>query len=39
MIKKAFENIVRKEENAGNQDFFLFPQYFVANPNQSSIFD
>ena len=25
---KAFENIVGKEENAGNQHFLLCPQYF-----------
>ena len=25
--KMAFENIVEKEENAGNQHFLLFPQY------------
>ena len=26
--KKPFENIVEKGENAGNQYFLLFPQYF-----------
>ena len=26
--KTAFGNIVGKEENAGNQHFLLFPQYF-----------
>ena len=28
LIKKAFKDIVRKGENAGNQDFPLFPQCF-----------
>ena len=27
MGEEGFENIVRKEENAGNQHFLLFPQY------------
>ena len=27
--KKAFENIVEKGENAGNQHFLLFPQTFL----------
>ena len=27
--KKAFENIVGKEENAGNQHFLPFPQCFL----------
>ena len=26
---KAFENIVWKGENGGNQHFLLFPQYFI----------
>ena len=26
--KKTFENILEKEENAGNQYFLLFPQCF-----------
>ena len=37
--KKAFENIVRKGENAGNQHFILFPQCFLPFPNQISIFE
>ena len=28
--KRAFENIVGKEVNAGNKHFFLFPQYFFS---------
>ena len=27
-IRKSFENVVGKAENAGNQHFLLFPQYF-----------
>ena len=27
-FKKAFENILGKEENAGNQHFLLFPKCF-----------
>ena len=27
--RKAFENVVGKEENAGNQNFLLFPQCFL----------
>ena len=37
--KKAFENIVGKGENAGNQHFLLFPQYFTPIPNQISLFE
>ena len=33
--KKPFENIVRKEENAGNQHFLLFPQCFLPYQWQS----
>ena len=29
MGKKPFKNIVGKEENAGNQNFFLFPHCFL----------
>ena len=29
--KKAFENIVGKGENAGNQHFLLFPQVFYPS--------
>ena len=36
--KKAFENIVGKRENAGNQHFLLFPQCFLPFPKQISIF-
>ena len=32
--KKPFENIVGKEENAGNQHFLLFPQCFPSCPEQ-----
>ena len=28
--KVPFENIVEKGENAGNQHFLLFPQYFLS---------
>ena len=36
--KKAFENIVRKGENAGNQHFLLFAQCFLPFAKQISIF-
>ena len=36
--KKAFENIVITEKNAGNQHFLLFPQCFLPIPNRSSVF-
>ena len=36
--KKPFENIVGKGENAGNQDFLLFPQCFLLIPKQITIF-
>ena len=32
--KEAFENIVGKGENAGNQHFLLFPQCILPFPNQ-----
>ena len=32
--KEAFENIVGKGENAGNQHFLLFPQYFLPCPKK-----
>ena len=35
----AFENIVGKGENAGNQHFLLFQQCFLPFPNQISIFE
>ena len=37
--KKAFENIVGKGENAGNQHFLLFPQCFLFFPTQILIFE
>ena len=36
--EKAFENIVEKGENAGNQHFLLFPQCFLPFSKQISIF-
>ena len=33
------KNFVGKGENAGNQYFLLFPQYFLPFPKQSSIFE
>ena len=38
MRKNAFENIVGKEENAGNQHFLLFPQYFLPYQGEISAF-
>ena len=35
--KKAFKNIVRKGENAGNQHFLLFPQSFLPIPKRTSV--
>ena len=32
--KKSFENIVGKGENAGNQHFLFFPQYFQPYPKK-----
>ena len=37
--KKAFENIVGKGENAGNQHFLLFPQCFLFFPTKISVFE
>ena len=34
MEKKAFENIMGKGENAGNQHFLLFPQCFQSYQRQ-----
>ena len=34
LTKKAFENIVRKGENAGNQYFLLFPVFY---PSQAKV--
>ena len=36
--REPFENIVEKEENAGNQHFLLFPQCFLPFSNQISLF-
>ena len=36
--KKPFGNIVRKEENASNQHFLLFPQFFISFQKQISVF-
>ena len=38
MNEKAFENIVGKAENAGNQHFLLFPQCFLPFPKQVLFF-
>ena len=37
--KKAFENIVGKGENAGNQHLLLFPQCFLLFPTRISMFE
>ena len=36
--KEAFENIVGKGENAGNQNFLLFPQSFLSIPKGIFVF-
>ena len=36
--KEAFENILGIRENAGNQQFLLFPQCFLPFPKQVLIF-
>ena len=36
--KMPFENIVGKEENAGDQHFLVFPQYFFIIPKRISVF-
>ena len=38
LYKKTFENNVGKGENAGNQHFLLFPQFFLSFPQQILIF-
>ena len=38
LIKTPFENIVGKGENAGNQHFLLFPQFFLTIHNRISFF-
>jgi hypothetical protein len=35
---RAFENIVGKEENAGKQHFFLFPQCFLLYKRKKTLF-
>ena len=37
MERKAFENILEKGENAGNQHFLLFPQCFLFFQTRISI--
>ena len=37
LYKNPFENTVEKEKNAGNQQFLIFPQYFLPFPKQISI--
>ena len=39
MKANGFENNVGKGENAGNQHFLLFPQCFLINPKQTSLFE
>ena len=39
LIMEPFENTEGKGENAGSQHFLLFPQCFLSNPNQISIFE
>ena len=34
LVEKPFENIVGKEENAGDQHFLLFPQCFLSYERQ-----
>ena len=38
LLKRPFENIVEKGENANNQHFLLFSQCFLPFPRQISIF-
>ena len=37
--KKAYENMVGKGENTGNQHFLLFPQCFLLFPKPISSFE
>ena len=37
--KKLFENILRKGENAGNQQFLLFPQFFLLYEKQIQFYE
>ena len=39
MEKKPFENIVGKEENAGNQRFLLLPECFQLDERQIQCFE
>ena len=39
LTQKAFENIVGKGENAGNQNFLLFPECFLLITQQTAIFE
>ena len=39
LYKKSLENIVGKEENAGNQHFLLFPHRFLPFPKQFFSFE
>ena len=36
--KKPLENTIGKVENAGNQHFLLFPQSFLLNQTEKSLF-
>ena len=36
---EAFENILGKGKNAGNQHFLLFPKYFLPIPTRISVFE
>ena len=36
-MEEAFENTVGKGENAGNQHFLLFPQYFLLYYRKKSL--
>ena len=37
--EKYFENIVGKRENAGNQHFLLFPQFFLPYQREIASFE
>ena len=39
LMERLFENIVGKEENAGNQHFLLFPHCFLLFTKQISTFE
>ena len=38
-MKKAFENIFGKGENAGNQHFLLFPKCFLVCQRRIELFE